>query len=305
MSAHPRPMQHPVLPWEITDAIIDHLHSDVRALAICSAVCAEWLIRSRHHIFSTVQLWPWRAQRFFELAASRECTFVNKIRCIEVDDSKTVRKVDGDERGADERGDGMTFFEAMAHSHFSCFAQVRTLIVRNVDWTKHPLRHQATLRTHLSKFHQIDRLELHGVVFHDMREVVRVVDAFPALYHLTANVTFMKMLEHTIASEMTNHLTNKLGSLDLGTDDSIPALLSSVVSADRNPCSIRELNLQNIRSDHLKYVQNALERAGSNLRHLSLGFESELGSKSLQGMSPSNVGCPFLTWSQQKTPTSC
>ncbi|PPQ92594.1 hypothetical protein CVT25_007286 [Psilocybe cyanescens] len=277
----PRPVQYPILPWEITDAIIDHLHSDVRALGVCSTVCAEWLIRSRYHIFSTVQLWPWRAQRFFDLAGSEKCTFVNQIRCIKVDDSKTkAAAADGRAGGTgmDERDGRTPFFEAMAYSSFPCFARVRTLAVHNVDWTKLSLRQQCTLRTRLSQFHQLDRLELHGVIFHDMREVARVVDAFPALYHLTANVTFMKFLEHTIASAMANPLSNKLRSLEVGTEEGVPVLLSSIAfAAGREP--IRELKLRNVRSDHLQYIQNALRKAENKLRHLSLGFELESGAK--------------------------
>src|SRR5271156_324873 len=83
------------LPGEITDAIIDHLQSDLRALGICGRVCSEWLIRSRYHIFSTVQLWPWRrarVRRFFELAKSRSCTFTHLIHRIELDDSRAKEK---------------------------------------------------------------------------------------------------------------------------------------------------------------------------------------------------------------------
>ncbi|KAJ3528645.1 hypothetical protein NMY22_g9324 [Coprinellus aureogranulatus] len=79
---------HPRLPWELTDAIIDHLQSDLSALGVCGMVSSEWLRRSRHHIFTTVQLWPWRIRRFAKLAGSKQCTFSEHIQRIELDDSR-------------------------------------------------------------------------------------------------------------------------------------------------------------------------------------------------------------------------
>ncbi|KAF5326670.1 hypothetical protein D9619_004000 [Psilocybe cf. subviscida] len=91
-SRHPK-TPSPRLPWELTDTIIDFLYADAtydassaQALSACSTVCSQFLLRSRFHAFATVQLWPWRAQRFFELVASPGCTFARVMRRIEVDD---------------------------------------------------------------------------------------------------------------------------------------------------------------------------------------------------------------------------
>ncbi|KAF8893617.1 hypothetical protein BD779DRAFT_1669880 [Infundibulicybe gibba] len=44
------------LPQELTDHIIDHLHSDFSSLKSCSLVCRKWLPTSRYHIFHKISL---------------------------------------------------------------------------------------------------------------------------------------------------------------------------------------------------------------------------------------------------------
>ncbi|KAI0824359.1 hypothetical protein BC628DRAFT_1379124 [Trametes gibbosa] len=48
----------PVLPGEITDAIIDHLHDSRPALHNCALVCRAWLPSSRHHLFEVFSAGP-------------------------------------------------------------------------------------------------------------------------------------------------------------------------------------------------------------------------------------------------------
>ena len=49
LTATPQPFNH--LPWEISDAIIGHLHEDRPSLHSCALVCHAWLPSSRHHLF--------------------------------------------------------------------------------------------------------------------------------------------------------------------------------------------------------------------------------------------------------------
>ena len=48
LTATPQPFNH--LPWEISDAIIGHLHEDRPSLHSCALVCHAWLPSSRHHL---------------------------------------------------------------------------------------------------------------------------------------------------------------------------------------------------------------------------------------------------------------
>jgi len=272
-------MDHlPVLPWEITDAIIDHLHHDVQTLGICGIVCSEWLIRSRYHIFSTIQLWPWRVRRFFDLATSKECTFANHIKRIEVDDRRKRSREQGGRRLSFKdqlegtSGEEVLFSDTMSQIDIPCLAQVRSIQVQNVDWTGLSLAQQVVLRGQLAKFSKLDRLEFQGVVFHDLREVVRIVNCLPSLSHLTANITFMKYLEHTMSAAKTLSLSTGLRTIELGTEDGIPAVLSYVASLD-GPQHVVGLKLEKIKSGHLQHIRNAFRKLGRNLQRLSLAFD--------------------------------
>lgn len=46
----------PQLPAELSDAIIDYLRNDQKALRACSLVCRDWLPRARHNKLQTVVL---------------------------------------------------------------------------------------------------------------------------------------------------------------------------------------------------------------------------------------------------------
>ncbi|PPQ64203.1 hypothetical protein CVT24_008621 [Panaeolus cyanescens] len=274
--------QKPALPLEITDAVIDHLHSDISALGACSVVCSDWLVRSRHHIFSTVQLWPWRVRRFFELASSAGCTFKNHVHHIELDDAKskngrsqplqTTPAASPDDAPKNDSENNVIFIDAMSKSDLPCLAHVRSIQVRNVNWTSLTPHDQATLRSRLAKFTKLERLEFHDVVFHDLREVVRIVHLFPAIVHLTANLTFMKYLEHNIDCASRLKMPNQLRSLELGTDDGIPVVLTCVESGHSTP-HVFGLKLHNIRPHHLHHIRRVLRHSGKNIQKLTLAFE--------------------------------
>ncbi|KAF8181480.1 hypothetical protein BJ912DRAFT_979646 [Pholiota molesta] len=263
-----RPVQqNPVLPWELTDVVIDHLRHDVRALGICGAVCSEWLIRSRYHVFSTVQLWPWRMRRFVQLAEDDRCTFTNFITRLEMDDSRGGRTGDGRTTNAGgqqglgqqvEAEKNVTFNEAMAHSDLKCLAQVSAIQIRNVDWTTLSPAQQTSLRTQLRKFSQLRRLEFYDVVFHDVREVVRILASVPSLHHIT----------------VPSHASNALRSIELGTDEGIAVLLNCVGNSDR-PHPLQTLKLRNVENRHLQYIRNALRASGTHIQRLSLDFTHE------------------------------
>ena len=168
-------------------------------------------------------------------------------------------------------GGEVLFSDAMSQTDIPCLAQVKSMEVRNVDWTALSPAQQVVLRGHLSKFHKLDRLEFQGVSFHDLREVVRVVNSFPSLCHLTANITFTKYLEHAISSAKTLFLSTSLRSIELGTEDGIPVVLTCIESRD-GPQHLLGLKLENIKSDHLQYIQKTLKKLGKYLRQLSLAF---------------------------------
>jgi hypothetical protein len=76
------------LPPELTDKIINLLHTNRLTLALCSLVCRSWVPASRRHLFSQVLVTPENNSRVLELLSSTRCTFassVNHLVLIEID----------------------------------------------------------------------------------------------------------------------------------------------------------------------------------------------------------------------------
>ncbi|KAJ2932511.1 hypothetical protein H1R20_g4601, partial [Candolleomyces eurysporus] len=153
----------PRLPWELMDGIIDHLQNDLPTLGQCGMVSSAWLKRSRHHIFSTVQLWPWRIRDFLQLSASKKCTFSSSIQRVELDDSRVKPGVPC-----------IQFMDALSLSSLSCLSQVEAIQIRSVDWTALTPTEQAKLRHRFAHFKMLKLLEFDDVTFHDLREVVNI-----------------------------------------------------------------------------------------------------------------------------------
>ena len=273
--------QQPILPWEITDFIIDHLHDDLSTLGVCSSVCSDWLSRSRYHIFSTVQIWPRRAGAFFALVAGKSCTFSNYITRVELDalppPSKSLCNTAGLTHSPAEKATGdivdatLAFGDAIGQPHLARLAGVRSIVFRNIDWTAMTPTQQRMLRNRLAELVYVRKLEFIDVTFHDLREVVRIVESFPELEHLKAGVAFTKYLDYAVGSAATLPLPNQLRSLELGTESSIPVVLTSL-NAQRGPQSVSTLTLKDIQAFHLPYIHSALHQGGPNMQHVSLAF---------------------------------
>lgn len=52
----PTPSREPILPPEVQDIILDHLHDDKKTLSTCSLVCQLWRACSQYHIFRSLDL---------------------------------------------------------------------------------------------------------------------------------------------------------------------------------------------------------------------------------------------------------
>ncbi|KAF9450051.1 hypothetical protein P691DRAFT_774206 [Macrolepiota fuliginosa MF-IS2] len=256
----------PLLPAEIMDVVIDQLHLDLKMLGVCGTVCSEWLIRSRYHIFSTVQLWPWRVRRFFELSRSRQCTFTSYVNCIEVNDAQA--KLSGQ-----QNDDDILFHQVMSSSSLSRFSHIQSLRIQNVDWTLFSPANRDHLRERLATFTKLESLKFDDVMFHDLREVARITALFPSLRYLVANIQFSKYMEYTITSATTLALPTCLEALRLGTDDAIPSFLSTTFKGSK----LSSLVLDGVKFWHLQYVGGVLRSLGDSLRHLQINFSRNDG----------------------------
>jgi D-ribose pyranose/furanose isomerase RbsD len=162
--------------------------------------------------------------------------------------------------------------DALSFSHLSCLSQVEAIQIRSVDWTSLNPTEQTKLRRRFAQFKMLKHLEFDDVTFHDLREVVHIINSFPLLKHISANVCFMKYTEHAVAGASRLPIPRTVETLELGTDDGIPVVLTSLLAQSADP-HVTRLNLRNLKAQHLPYLSSVVRRVGSHVCHLLLGME--------------------------------
>ncbi|KAJ7592651.1 hypothetical protein C8J56DRAFT_1127049 [Mycena floridula] len=243
------------IPPELSDTIIDFC-DDLKTIGVCGMVCTAWLPRSRLHLFSTVQLWPWRISAFTELFASPSCTLMHYISRIEMNDSQTRMQ-----------RPGMPFARAITLPLLSKLIRVESFRIENVDWTTFSLAEQSGVAWYLAQMTRVASLELEGVIFHDMRAITDLLSSWSSVQQLIANISFMKYLDHVLSSARKLRLPSTLQILTLNGSDAIIAFLSCL------PSSIHTLKLQNFTSHDMAYMTKALTTYSASDLKISLAPE--------------------------------
>src|SRR5271170_2648382 len=154
MPRFPRPSSRllmPRLPAELTDRVIDHLHSDRLTLARCSLVCKTWLPASRYHLFNTaIRLTKSNINSFVELLDSPTSTFFGHALnvCISVPPINV---------GEYRSGSGM--FDTLSHHLFRL--KIKSLKLEWMRWDIEGEKHEKLFEY----FSKIPTLELRDVAF--------------------------------------------------------------------------------------------------------------------------------------------
>ncbi|KAF4613921.1 hypothetical protein D9613_007457 [Agrocybe pediades] len=266
----------PRLPLEITDLLIDELLNNVRALGACSLVCRDWLPRSRHHLFKVVHLWGWRVYDFLELinAAGGRCTFSDHIERIEVDEMKSRRQRSPTRksRSPSRNLSVVDIISLLNCTTPTCNLKIHTLSIHNVDWTGMSLQKRTKLRHDLASSpllgEHIKAIEFHNSTFHDTRELGRIIEVFPNVNGLAAEVKFTKC---DVSSSKLNLPSIK--TLDVGTEDAIPVLLESLNCTEG---SMDRLSVRNIELEHLKHLRTLMKKRGRDLKSVHFAFKDGL-----------------------------
>jgi hypothetical protein len=78
----------PLIPQELSDIIIDHLHDDRPALGRCGLVCQSWLPSSRFHLFSTIKLFPFNIDTALTILCTHNSTIPPYVRRLEMEEGR-------------------------------------------------------------------------------------------------------------------------------------------------------------------------------------------------------------------------
>lgn len=145
---------------EITDAIIDYLHRDKKALAGCSLVCRAWVPASRYHLFDTLWIRAHTALWCFRILQSPFCTLWPYIRHLKVYDQRYYTD---------------TVLRNPKGLKLSKLVAVETLVLHSMRW---PANNQLGVAL-LSGFGRVRDLEICNSHFKTVADVLDFVNAFP------------------------------------------------------------------------------------------------------------------------------
>lgn len=172
----PQDMKKPLpeLPQELTDLIIDNLHSDLIALRACTLTCHSWLHRSRRHLHSRVRI----GEYFVDLSrysAPHIAQYVRELELYMVISGHTCQRVTTE-----------PLWQMI--SRFPC---VNTLTIRDLELPRLSPKKMAILRG-LCK--QLRSLTLINVEFQGADQFISFIESCEQLTHL--NIPRIMFFEH-------------------------------------------------------------------------------------------------------------
>lgn len=271
-------------PRELIDIIIDELVDDKPALIACSAVCRQWLLRCRQHLFRCLyyqgnrDLQPYPGnfnKKFFDLCDSDPSIY------------RFVRHLNLEEVKGRYSRDTLPAFVASLR----LLTSLETLTIsdaRFYRWDSDALSHFP------AKYHHLKDLRLHyGIRFRSFTALLEVVGACPQLEHLTLHVvswvekTSDVVLSPHIAPQVPARLKSlELGSIGRGQKGWVIRWLMSAPT----PPALEKLRLFAVDGREVPGVTLLLRELGSLLKHLELSFVGHsnviLASKKLPRLFP-------------------
>ncbi|KAF8583605.1 hypothetical protein K439DRAFT_1617400 [Ramaria rubella] len=154
-----------VLPPELTDQIIDHLHDDRLALRTCNLTCKAWTSSAKFHLFHDVKLDATSADALTCLLVTNPIVGIY-VRCLDIQGGFSSY-------GKPQYVNGVIPFIA------SRFIRLDTLRIENLR-TVYPMVQESILE----HFTTIRTLLLCGVTFFSFYRLTALLRALPRLEHL-------------------------------------------------------------------------------------------------------------------------
>ncbi|KAJ7222950.1 hypothetical protein C8J57DRAFT_1391898 [Mycena rebaudengoi] len=248
------------IPTELFEEIMDALFNDGKALGNCGLVCSEWRPRSRHLLFSTIELHCSKSAVFIDLLASPTCTFASSVRQMGIDAAIA--------RDTDAGTVSQAFYRFARNPAFRKLTQLKSLRLINMDWTAFPISEQRLVESALAHMFPLEKLELCSLTFHDLQGVFQLASAFPRLHHLRlVNVEFSKYLEYNISSAKTLLIPPTWRIVEIDSGDAIPAFLSCILGNAHSPLGVQMLTLTNLNHHHFPHLCELLHSFDALLHH--------------------------------------
>jgi hypothetical protein len=179
-------------PSELTDIVIDYLHSDREALTACALVCKVWLPASRYHLFYTIHVDEQNVTQFFEILDTPRCiSWRPYIRHLDI---TGIRRYT------------VSLLDEAALSTLSTIYTIEALSLRNFNGYD-----GASFARLSSTFPRVKELKISHGFFHSFSHCMRIATSFP-LEHLTLELNHY-FNQEPFPVDVTNLRIIHLGSL--------------------------------------------------------------------------------------------
>ncbi|KAK0475617.1 hypothetical protein EDD18DRAFT_1367018 [Armillaria luteobubalina] len=183
-----------MLPTELCNLVIDHLHDSKPSLLACSLVCRAWVLECRFHLFQKVDLYRDTADPFFQLFESPYATIASAhTRELNVAQNTVTRygNLDG------ELLDGLAFQGVLSRYPADVFEHVQKLSVTWVGWWTLSEAERLNIG---QRFKNVTELVLWMVVFETDKELAVLIASFPAL-----EVLSLQTIRFRVKDSQENH----------------------------------------------------------------------------------------------------
>lgn len=192
-----------MLPTELCNLIIDHLHDSKPSLSACSLVCRSWVPECRFHLFHKVVLYRGTADPFFQLFESPYATIAS-AHTRELD---VAQNRQGGNLGS-KLLDDLSFQGVLSRCPADVFEHVQKLSVTWVGWWTLSDAERLSIG---QRFKNVTELALWMVYFQTDEEFQALVTSFPALEILSLRTIRFRVndleenhshVEHTLLSNL-------------------------------------------------------------------------------------------------------
>ena len=242
------------LPAELTDRVIDYLHSDKLALSACSLVCKTWVPASRYHFFQRnfVSLADDNVDAFVELLDSPASTFFGYALRLQISPRPngyhhSVRYI----------------FNAI--SHYLSRLKIKLLAFFWVEWDITGKE----LEILFGRFATIPALDLLNVRFSVPKQFIEFVTSFVSLERL--DLYHIAFRTHDFAHTTPFTLSPLLRNVDLSLRNEGLHRFTWFLSAVQFP-PLTSLSISSIDDEDLDVVQAVLQSLGPSIHYINLEF---------------------------------
>ncbi|KAK0443111.1 uncharacterized protein EV420DRAFT_1726542 [Desarmillaria tabescens] len=214
-----------MLPTELCNLVIDHLHDSKPSLLACSLVCRARVPESRFHLFHKVRLFR-DTDLFFQLLESPHATLAS-AHIHELDVAQNAVTMNGNLENLDgELLDRQIFQGVLARCPANVFEHVRKLSVTWVGWW---ILGDAERLSIGHRFQNVIELALWMVVFQEDEEFPALIASFPALEVLSLQTIRFRVKDLEEEHSHTEHtLPANLHTISIN-DVSNPHVIRSLI----------------------------------------------------------------------------